>query len=75
MDTTQSLKTTLPGVAPLPFDATLLFKALQYQLLVAVKYCYDLAPDESLWGLELLSNVFIPDMVGFGGVGLVCTIG
>ncbi|WP_296942265.1 hypothetical protein [uncultured Massilia sp.] len=59
MDTTQSLNTTLPGAAPLPFDATLLFKALQYQLLVAVEYCYDLAPDESLW-LEVMGDVTVP---------------
>ena len=59
MDTTQSLNATLPGAAPLPFDATLLFKALQYQLLVAVEYCYDLAPDESLW-LEVMGDVTVP---------------
>lgn len=59
MDTTQSLDTTPPGAAPLPFNATLLFKALQYQLLVAVEYCHDLAPDESLW-LEVMGDVTVP---------------
>lgn len=59
MDTTQHPNTTLPGHAPLPFDATLLFKALQYQLLVAVEHCYDLAPDECLW-LEVLGDVTVP---------------
>ncbi|MCS5514904.1 hypothetical protein NWF32_03245 [Pseudomonas qingdaonensis] len=59
MDTTQSLNAILPGDAPLPFDATLLFKALQYQLLVAVEYCYDLAPDESLW-IEVMGDVTVP---------------
>ncbi|WP_421212060.1 hypothetical protein [Aeromonas enteropelogenes] len=47
------------GETPLPFDATLLFKALQYQLLVAVEYCYDLEPGESLW-LEILGDVTVP---------------
>ncbi|GFM86347.1 hypothetical protein PSCICO_17460 [Pseudomonas cichorii] len=59
MDTTQSLNAILPGDPPLPFDATLLFKALQYQLLVAVEYCYDLAPDESLW-IEVMGDVTVP---------------
>jgi len=59
MDTTQPPNATLPGDAPLPFDATLLFKALQYQLLVAVEYCYDLAPDECLW-LEVFGDVTVP---------------
>ncbi|WP_431196571.1 hypothetical protein [Pseudomonas syringae] len=59
MDTTQPPNAALPGDAPLPFDATLLFKALQYQLLVAVEYCYDLAPDECLW-LEVMGDVTVP---------------
>lgn len=59
MDTTQHLNTAPTGNAPLPFDATLLFKALQYQLLVAVEYCYDLAPDECLW-LEVMGDVTVP---------------
>lgn len=59
MDTTQTLNAPLPGAAPLPFDATLLFKALQYQLLVAVEYCYDLETDESLW-LEVMGDVTVP---------------
>ena len=59
MDTTQHLNTAPTGNAPLPFDATLLFKALQYQLLVAVEYCYDLAPEECLW-LEVMGDVTVP---------------
>lgn len=59
MDTTQLPNATLPGEAPLPFDATLLFKALQYQLLVAVEYCYDLEPHECLW-LEVMGDVTVP---------------
>lgn len=59
MDTTQLSSSTLPGDSPLPFDATLLFKALQYQLLVAVDYCYDLKPDECLW-LEVFGDVTVP---------------
>ncbi|RBL67702.1 hypothetical protein C3E98_030450, partial [Pseudomonas sp. MWU13-2625] len=59
MDTTQPPNAAPPGDAPLPFDATLLFKALQYQLLVAVEYCYDLAPDECLW-LEVMGDVTVP---------------
>ncbi|MGX1181573.1 hypothetical protein AB7M31_004641 [Pseudomonas sp. IAP-CY TE4608] len=62
MDTTQSQGATLPGEAPLPFDATLLFKALQYQLLVAVEYCYDLAPHECMW-LEVMGDVTVPGKV------------
>ncbi len=50
---------TPSGDVPLPFDATLLFKALQYQLLVAVEYCYDLKPGECLW-LEVLGDVTVP---------------
>lgn len=49
----------LPRHAPLPFDATLLFKALQYQLLVAVEYCYDLKPEECLW-IEVFGDVTVP---------------
>lgn len=56
MDTTQS------GDARLPFDATLLFKALQYQMLVAVEYCYDLAADECMW-LEVMGDVTVPGKV------------
>lgn len=59
MDTTQLPNSTPPGDVPLPFDATLLFKALQYQLLVAVEYCYDLEADECLW-LEVLGDVTVP---------------
>lgn len=42
----------------LPVDATLLFKALQYQLLVAVEYCYALEPHQSLW-LEVYGDVTV----------------
>lgn len=59
MDTIQRPNAALPGDAPLPFDATLLFKALQFQLLIAVEYCYDLAPEECLW-LEVLGDVTVP---------------
>lgn len=59
MDTTQLPNSTLPVNAPLPFDATLLFKALQYQLLVAVEHCYDLDAGECLW-LEVLGDVTVP---------------
>lgn len=62
MDTTQPESAKLLGDAPLPFDATLLFKALQYQMLVAVEYCYDLAPDECLW-LEVMGDVTVPGKV------------
>ena len=47
------------GKVPLPFNATLLFKALQYQLLVAVEYCHDLGPGECLW-LEMFGDVTVP---------------
>ena len=53
---------TPSGDAPLPFDATLLFKALQYQLLVAVEYCHDLSPSECLW-LEVFGDVTVPGKV------------
>lgn len=56
MDTTQS------GDARLPFDATLLFKALQFQMLVAVEYCHDLDPNECLW-LEVMGDVTVPGKV------------
>lgn len=59
MDKTELPNVLQPNDAPLPFDATLLFKALQYQLLVAVEYCHDLKPDECLW-LEVLGDVTVP---------------
>ena len=59
MDTTPSPNAALACAAPLPFDATLLFKALQYQLLVAVEYCHDLTPGQSLF-LEVFGDVTIP---------------
>lgn len=43
----------------LPFDATALFKALQYQLLVAVEQCHDLMPGECLW-IEAMGDVTVP---------------
>ncbi|HGL4053813.1 TPA: hypothetical protein ACKE1F_002955 [Citrobacter koseri] len=46
----------------LPFDATLLFKALQYQLLVAVEYCHDLTPTECMW-IEVSGDVTVPGKV------------
>ncbi len=59
MDTTLPPNATLASDAQLPFDATLLFKALQYQLLVAVEYCYDLKSDQCLW-LEVFGDVTVP---------------
>lgn len=58
-DTTPPLDTTPFSDLPLPFDATLLVKALQYQFLVAIEYCYDLEEDESLW-LEVFGDVTVP---------------
>lgn len=42
----------------LPVDATHLFKALQYQLFVAVDHCYALEPDQCLW-LEVFGDVTV----------------
>lgn len=42
----------------LPVDATHLFKALQYQLFVAVDHCYALEPHQSLW-LEVYGDVTV----------------
>ncbi|MEQ9888290.1 hypothetical protein [Pectobacterium zantedeschiae] len=39
-----------------------MFKALQYQLLVAVEYCHDLTPAESLW-IEVSGDVTVPGKV------------
>jgi len=50
----------VPG--ELPFDATVLFKALQYQLLVAIEYCHDLAPDECVW-IEVSGDVTVPGRI------------
>lgn len=44
--------------APLPFNATALFQALQYQLVVAIEYCHQLEPGQRLW-IELLGDVTI----------------
>ena len=43
----------------LPVDATVLFAALQYQLLVAVDQCHDLMPGECLW-IEVMGDVTVP---------------
>lgn len=59
MDTLNSSKAQQPSDASLPFNATDLFKALQYQLLVAVEYCYDLLPNECVW-IEVLGDVTVP---------------
>lgn len=40
----------------LPFDATKLFEALQYQLLVALEYCYKLEKGKRLW-VEVYGDV------------------
>lgn len=50
-------KGALP-TALLPFDATELFRALQYQLMVAIEYCHELEPGQRLW-IELLGDVTI----------------
>ncbi|WKA63954.1 hypothetical protein [Pectobacterium aroidearum] len=50
------------GPGELPFDATVLFKALQYQLLVAVEYCHDLTSEESLW-IEVSGDVTVPGRI------------
>ncbi|NTS89724.1 hypothetical protein HT111_24315 [Pseudomonas aeruginosa] len=59
IDMTQPANSTPPGNAPLPFDATLLFKALQYQLLVAVEHCHALEPHQCLW-IEVYGDVTVP---------------
>lgn len=59
MDTTQPVPSAATSDSQLPFDATLLFKALQYQLLVAVDYCYALQPGQCLW-LEVFGDVTVP---------------
>ena len=43
----------------LPVDATVLFVALQYQLLVAVEQCHYLMPGECLW-IEAMGDVTVP---------------
>ena len=40
----------------LPFDATKLFEALQYQLVVALEYCYKLEKGKRLW-VEVYGDV------------------
>lgn len=59
MDTMQSAPSDAVVDSQLPFDATLLFKALQYQLLVAVEYCYALQPGQCLW-VEVFGDVTVP---------------
>lgn len=60
MNSTQLLEEPLaPAAAPLPFDATILFKALHYQLLVAIEQGHDLKPDECLW-IEAMGDVTVP---------------
>lgn len=60
--TTEDLESADVGdalpTAPLPFDATDLFLALQYQLVVAIDYCHKLEPGQRLW-IELLGDVTI----------------
>lgn len=43
----------------LPVDATVLFVALQYQLLVAIEQCHHLMPGECLW-IEAMGDVTVP---------------
>jgi len=57
----------------LPVDATVLFVALQYQLLVAVEQCHYLMPGECLW-IEAMGDVTVPGKMkrpGFRGGQLV----
>lgn len=44
----------------LNFDATNLFVALKYQILVAMEYCHSLGNDESLW-IEVFGDVTVSD--------------
>lgn len=44
----------------LDFDATKLFIALKYQILVAMEYCHSLGDDESLW-IEVFGDVTVSD--------------
>ncbi|WP_445677549.1 hypothetical protein [Pseudomonas putida] len=46
----------------LPFDATKLFEALQYQLVVALEYCYKLEKGKRLW-IEVYGDVTLEDVV------------
>jgi hypothetical protein len=46
--------------AKLDFDATKLFIALKYQILVAMEYCHTLKPGESLW-IEVFGDVSVSD--------------
>lgn len=59
MNTTQPANSTQLGSSPLPFDATLLFKALQYQLLVAIEHCHALEAHQCLW-IEVYGDVTVP---------------
>ncbi|MCI0911806.1 hypothetical protein [Pseudomonas putida] len=45
----------------LPFDATKLFEALQYQLVVALEYCYKLEKGKRLW-IEVYGDVTLEDV-------------
>lgn len=45
----------------LPFDATKLFEALQYQLVVALEYCYKLEKGKRLW-VEVYGDVTLEDV-------------
>ncbi|NVL62695.1 hypothetical protein E0I00_28605 [Pseudomonas syringae pv. actinidiae] len=42
----------------LPFNATKLFEALQYQLIIALDYCYKLRQGQRLW-VEVYGDVTI----------------
>lgn len=44
----------------LDFDATKLFEALKYQILVAMEHCHSLADGESLW-IEVFGDVTVAD--------------
>lgn len=45
----------------LPFDATKLFEALQYQLVVALEYCHKLEKGKRLW-VEVYGDVTLEDV-------------
>lgn len=50
------------GIGKLGVDATMLFKALLYQILVAIEYCHDLADDEHVW-IEVYGDVTVSGRV------------
>lgn len=55
-----SLKIGVAVDEKLDFDATKLFIALKYQILVAMEYCHSLGDGESLW-IEIFGDVTVAD--------------